>query len=337
LCKVTVLMINNTISINEVIDLLNSKPQLVDILKLIVGNEIDCFVKRPREFAVYSADDTFETIHEIKRRTAGPLNEMMRPVEVEDVRYLALCECDVKDLLSVSCIEVSRFSRVLVGNLLKIKYRPLCYFRGLQDYFFIARENEIKSRSGVYTFSNGFEVRAPDVHILSRDFDKLKMTYFSEFIKSHLVVSNAFVTIMNLCAYEYYKDDLERKYIRDDVVNLIKSMSVDGVRMTNDNAMHFSAIINRKERSWDRVGEGAGDVFAIDKLPVGVLESKRHESFTVKLTVINYLFHALEEKSITKHDFYAELERYGFKKILAERVGKFLLPSPQGRMAPVKK
>lgn len=321
-------MINNILSINEVIDQLNSKPQIIDILKLIIGNEIDCFVKRPREFAVYAADDTFETIHEIKRRIAGPLNEMMSPVEVEDVRYLALCECDVKDLLSVSCIEVFRFDRVLVGNLLKVKYRPLYDFRGLQDYFFIARECEIKSKSGIYKFSNRFEVRASDVHILARDFDRLKMTFFSEFTRSHLVVSNAFVTIMNLCAYEYYKDDLRRKYSRDDVVNLIKSMSVDGVRMTNDNAMHFSAIINREERSWNRVGEVAGDVFTMDKLPVGVLESKKHESFTVKLTVINYLFHALEEKSITKHDVSAELKRYGFKKTLAERIEKFILPSP---------
>ena len=316
-------MISSILSMHEVIDSLGAKIPVSEILKLIVDNKIDCFIKRPFEYRVYAEGDVVETIHVIKRRMAGKVNEIENPIELDNVRYLKISGDEVKDFLLKQWIELSRFYEILIGNSLERKTRQFHY----SDCYFVAPDSKKIPKFGLYVFFDYLKVQPSDLHVLAIDFEKLKKIYFSKFEQSQLIVENPYVTILNLCAYEYYKNDLERRYVKDEIVSLIEEKSVKGISFTKNDASQFATVLNRSEQSQSKRGSEDYEKINKENLPPDVLIWNKHQCFTTKLIVINYLSNELRVDLRNEIYLEAKLKKYGFKSTLAERVAKCLLSS----------
>lgn len=313
-------MVNSILSMNEIIFSLGANIPVSDVLQLIVDSKIDCFVKRPADFRVYAEGTVYETIHVIKRRMEGRVNEIENPIELDDVKYLKISRDEVKEIFSKQWIELSRFYEILIGNSLERKTRLFDY----SSCYFIASDGRKIPKYGLYVFFDFLKVQPSDLHVLAVDFEKLKNVYFSKFETSQLIVENPYVTILNLCAYEYYKDGLGKRYVKDEIVSLIQSKSVSGVNFKKNDANQFATVLNRSEQSQSK--RGSDDYKKVNKenLPSDVLLWSRHQCFTTKLIVINYLSNEFSNKLCSETYLKEELKRYGFKPILVDRVVKCL-------------
>ncbi|WP_374554689.1 hypothetical protein [Aquitalea pelogenes] len=308
---------------NEIICSLGANIPVSDVLQLIVDNKIDCFVKRQADFRVYAEGTVYETIHVIKRRMEGRVNEIENPIELDNVRYLKISRDEVKELFSKQWIELSRFYEVLIGNSLERKTRLFNY----SNCYFVAPDGRKIPKYGLYVFFDYLKVQSSDLHVLAIDFEKLKNVYFSKFETSQLIVENPYVTILNLCAYEYYKDGLGKKYVKDEIVSLIQSKSVSGVSFKKNDANQFATVLNRSEQYQSKRARESYRKINKEDLPSDVLIGDRHQCFTTKLIVINYLSNKFSNRLCSEDYLKEELNKYGFKPILAERVAKCLAPS----------
>ncbi|WP_124642856.1 hypothetical protein [Aquitalea sp. FJL05] len=311
---------DSLLSIQEICTRLGNNTLDFDILKLIYNKKIPCFIECPDEFSVYAEGEVIETIHVIMRSIKKKQNEIESPIKFSDVSYLKICNDDVEYLTSNSTVRLSRFDGVLIGRSLELQSRRLC----VSNYYFIAPENKIIPESGLFEFHHRINVHLSDLYINPVDFDKLKKAYFSECIENQLIVSNDYVTLLNLCAYEFYKDGLGREYHRDDVVNLILNSSVKNVSISENDARYLAAIISRENSTRGEFKGEVATIWAESDLPDDVRACKKHECFSVKLIIINYLFHMIDGELILRNEVDKKLKYYGFRKIQANLVSEFL-------------
>lgn len=313
-------MSNALLSVQDVIDLIGTRPSPEIILRILSEGDIDCFIKCPRTMKVYAGRNLLSTFHEIVQHyKPDPRSSTLpKPIEVRNAFLLGLSKNTLKELAIYGNAEAVIFEKVLSPELIDV-YSMLLDYSGR---YAIASDQKVVSEFVSCVFTEYVSIVSTDLFIRRDDYPMLKSVYFKDHVRDSLRVVNPKISILNFVSYDFYKYEPGREYDRSVVAEMLSNEKVDGVGLTSFQSGRLAAIINKNFN----IRQGVSGSNAPEKLILNeeMMSYHRDGYFSDALVLVNYLAEYNVKSPTRRSDVESLALSCGLSATLAEIISKML-------------